>query len=150
MWFTSSNLLKSYIVNVTLMALISVYSLMSQAQDGQFLAQLHAHTPEELASLLSKAENWAANKSAYPEHPIAIVLHGPEANVFIKENYSKYKNLVDQAAKLDAFKVVDIKICERWMGFNNVKRNQLPPFLDTVPFGPAEEKRLIKAGYQSF
>ena len=134
-----------------LMALMYIMSLSALAEDdGRFLAQLHAHTPDELASLLNRAESWAAEENSYPEHPIAIVLHGSEANVFIKENYPKYKQLVDQAAKLDAFKVIDIKICERWMGFNNVKRNQLPPFLDTVPLGPIEEKRLIKAGYQSF
>ncbi len=150
MWLVRYQSLQNLLSKIAIMTFIALFSLISQAEDGQFLAQLHAHSPQELASLLNKAEKWAAAKNAYPEHPIAIVLHGPEANVFIKKNYSQYKNLVDQAAKLDAFKVVDIKICERWMGFNNIKRNQLPPFLDTVPFGPAEEKRLIKAGYQSF
>ncbi len=150
MWLAVSKTLQSALSKNLLIVAISLFSLVGQAQDGQFLAQIHAHSPQELASLLNKAEKWAANKNSYPEHPIAIVLHGTEANVFLKKNYKEYKELVDQAAKLDAFKIVDIKICERWMGFNNVKRNQLPPFLDTVPFGPAEETRLIKAGYQSF
>ena len=123
---------------------------VSVAEEQKFIAQLHANTPQELSALLDRAESWAKHATAYPKHPIAIVLHGPEANVFIKKNYGQYQSLVDQAAKLDAFKVVDIKICERWMGFNNIKRDQLPAFVDTVPFGPAEEKRLIKAGYQSF
>ncbi len=139
------------LVAVALHLLFSL--LLSQsvwAEDERYIAQLHAHTPQELAGLLSRAEAWAQSKSAYPDHPIAIILHGSEANVFIKNNYSKYQPLVDQAAKLDAFNVVDIKICERWMGFNEVQRNELPPFLDTVPFGPEEERRLIKSGYQSF
>ncbi|MEH6348082.1 MAG: DsrE family protein [Bermanella sp.] len=137
-------------LKVFALLLLSVFNLVTWAESDQYLAQLHAHTPQELATLLNRAEDWANKSNAYPEHPIAIVLHGSEANVFVKKNYQQYKELVDQAAKLDAFKVVDIKICERWMGFNNIERNQLPPFLDTVPFGPAEEKRLIKAGYQSF
>jgi len=120
------------------------------AQEQKFVAQLHANTPQELADLLDRAESWAKQSKTYPKYPIAIVLHGPEVDVFIKKNYGQYQSLVDQAAKLDAFKVVDIKICERWMGFNNIDRDQLPPFVDTVPFGPAEEERLIEAGYQSF
>jgi len=120
------------------------------AQEQKYVAQLHANTPQELADLLDRAESWAKQSKSYPKYPIAIVLHGPEVNVFIKKNYGQYQSLVDQAAKLDAFKVVDIKICERWMGFNNIDRDQLPPFVDTVPFGPAEEERLIEAGYQSF
>lgn len=150
MWLGASKSLQNLLSKTLWLASICIFSFTSYAQDGHFLAQIHAHTPQELARLLNKAEKWAADKNSYPEHPIAVVLHGTEANVFLKKNYKEYKELVDQAAKLDAFKIVDIKICERWMGFNNVKRNQLPPFLDTVPFGPAEEKRLIKAGYQSF
>ena len=123
---------------------------LAVAAEQKFIAQLHANTPQELADLLDRAESWARQSKTYPKYPISIVLHGPEVNVFIKQNYGRYQALVDQAAKLDAFKVVDIKICERWIGFNNIERNQLPPFVDTVPYGPAEERRLIEAGYQSF
>ncbi len=137
-------------VNLVCALLLSLLASASMAQEQKFIAQLHANTPQELSGLLNRAEAWAQNSDTYPTHPIQIVLHGPEVNVFIKKNYSQYRSLVDQAAKLDAFKVVDIKICERWMGFNGVTRDQLPPFVETVPFGPAEENRLIKANYQSF
>ncbi|OUR60401.1 hypothetical protein A9Q73_12145 [Bermanella sp. 47_1433_sub80_T6] len=130
--------------------LLLLLANLAMAEEQKFIAQLHANTPQELADLLDRAESWAKQSKTYPKYPIAIVLHGPEVNVFIKKNYGQYQSLVDQAAKLDAFKVVDIKICERWMGFNNIDRNQLPAFVDTVPFGPAEEVRLIEAGYQSF
>jgi hypothetical protein len=111
---------------------------------------IHAHTPEELSSILDQAEDWASARSEYPDKPIAIVLHGQEANVFVKHNYQMYRTLVDKAAKLDAFNVVDIKICETWMGMNQVRREHLPAFVDTVPYGPAETQRLLKAGYQKF
>jgi intracellular sulfur oxidation DsrE/DsrF family protein len=141
----------AYLVWLRGLALLAVlFTHASIAEEQKYIAQLHANTPQELADLLDRAESWVSKATTYPKYPIAVVLHGPEANVFIKHNYAQYKALVDQAAKLDAFKVVDIKICERWMGFNKINRDQLPPFVETVPFGEAEEKRLIKAGYQSF
>ena len=126
------------------------FSPFSWAETDLNIAILHAHTPEELSGILDEAESWANQRDNYPEQPIAIILHGDEAKPFIKQNYKMYSKLVDKAAKLDAFNVVDIKICETWMGFNGVKRDQLPPFIDTVPFGPAEESKLLDAGYQSF
>lgn len=120
------------------------------AEPSPHIALLHAHTPEELSGILDQAETWSNARNEYPDQPIAIVLHGKEANVFIKRNYEMYRNLVDKAARLDAFNVVDIKICETWMGMNQVRRDQLPAFVDTVPFGPGEEKRLLKAGFQRF
>ena len=126
------------------------FSALSWAEPNTHIALLHAHTPEELSAILDQAESWADARDEYPSSPIAIVLHGQEANAFVKQNYPMYRALVDKAAKLDAFKVVDIKICEAWMGINQVRRDQLPAFVDTVPFGPSEEKRLLDAGYQRF
>ena len=51
---------------------------------------------------------------------------------------------MDLAARLSAFKVVDIKVCRTWMGGQRLDESQLPPFVATVPFGPAEEKRLME------
>ncbi len=126
------------------------FSSLSWTEPNSHIALLHAHTPEELFDILDQAEDWANARSEYPDNPIAIVLHGQEANAFVKSNYQMHQALVDKAAKLDAFNVVDIKICETWMGMNQVRRDQLPAFVDTVPFGPGEEKRLLRAGYQKF
>lgn len=126
-----------------------LFSFQIQAQE-HFIGQLHAHSPTELSNLLDRAEHWSEKTPNYPENAITIVLHGPEAQAFVKDNYPMYRQLVDKAAKLDAFNVVDIKICETWMGMNQIQRSQLPAFVDTVPFGPAEENKLIKAGYQQF
>ena len=125
-------------------------NLNSYAESEHFLVQLHAHTPAELSRVLDRAEKWSEMHDGYVGQPIAVVLHGSEANAFLKENYSQYRSLVDQAAKLDAFNVVDIQICERWMGSNEVSRDQIPPFIDTVIYGPQRIDSLIKAGYQSF
>lgn len=127
-----------------------VHSMDEEQSNDRFMVQIHAHTPDELNGILKRAQLWADKFETYPEEPIAIVLHGAEANVFVKSNYKMYKPLVDLAAKLDAFNVVDVRICERWMGNNNVQKGELPPFVETVPYGPAEKGRLIKAGYQEF
>lgn len=145
-----SNSVLAFLVGLVLFMANSAHAEKSAHAEEKFLGQISAHSPAELASLLEKAERWSETNPNYPEDAISVILHGPEAAAFIKENYKDHQQLVDKAAKLDAFNVVDIKICETWMGINQVKRNQLPAFVDTVPFGPAEEKRLIKAGYQSF
>lgn len=125
-------------------------SAMAFSEPKGYLAQINAHTPAELSRVLNRAEKWSEMHEGYINQPIAVVLHGSEANAFLKENYTQYRSLVDQAAKLDAFNVVDIQICERWMGNNEVSRDQIPPFIDTVSYGPERIKHLIRAGYQSF
>jgi len=128
----------------------SIVAQEPNTQQGLMIGLLQANTPEDLQILLTRAETWSKNNNTYPDHPIPIILHGNEALAFVKDNYFKYQELVDQAAKLDAFNVVDIKICERWMGANKVSRNQLPAFIDTVSYGVDTEKELIKAGFQRF
>lgn len=129
---------------------ISVQSETIANNSDDYIARLNARTPEELQDILFRAQMWAGQFETYPSRPISIVLHGSEAHAFVKRNYHEHKELVDMAAKLDAFNIVDVQICETWMGLNNVSRKELPPFLQIVPFGPAEESRLIEAGYQQF
>lgn len=125
-------------------------SLASFSEPPHLIAQLHANTPLELSQILTRAERWSETHKGYVEQPIALVLHGSETNIFLKQNYQQYKTIVDQAAKLDAFNVIDIQVCETWMGGNEVSRNQLPPFIETVNNGPQRIDDLIQAGYQSF
>lgn len=75
--------------------------------------------------------------------PVAFVLHGPEARVFMTHNYAVNQALINLAAKLSALNVVDIKVCKTWMGGQAIDEVQLLPFVGTVPNGPAEERRLI-------
>lgn len=115
----------------------------------QALVQLH--TAEELRSLLARAEQIANGADEYnTKDPIALVLHGAEIAIFKRSNYRDNKELVDLAARLDAFNVVDLKVCRRWMGENNLTEGDLPPFLEAVPFGGDEVQRLDGAGYAYF
>lgn len=118
-------------------------------QKLQALVQLH--TADELRSLLTRAEQIANGDAEYnTENPIALVLHGEEIAIFKRSNYRDNKDLVDLAARLDAFNVVDLKVCSRWMGENNLSEGDLPPFLEAIPFGGSEIQRLDSAGYAYF
>ncbi len=65
-------------------------------------------------------------------------------------NYEKYKDIVDQAARLDAFDVVDVQICQTMMDVHGLERDDIPSFIEQVPFGPGEVERLTQQGYVAF
>ncbi len=79
--------------------------------------------------------------------PVVIILQGPEALPFIRRNYPKNRNIVDRAAKLQAFHRIDLRMCETWMQENGFDKGDLVPFVDTVPLAPAELERLKNDGY---
>ena len=83
--------------------------------------------------------------------PIAFVLHGPEVSIFLRENYEQYREIVDLAAQLSAFNVVDVKVCRTRLGSLGETEQQLVPFVSTVPLGASEVKRLLNdEGYVYF
>lgn len=117
-----------------------------QEDSSRYVARIELHTADELMGSLLRAE-MLQQEGAFKvgeDAPIAFVLHGPEARALFLDRYSENKALVDLAARLTAFKVVDIKVCETWMGSKALDSSRLPPFIGTVPYGPAEEKRLLK------
>lgn len=115
------------------------------------IAYLEARTTQELSSILTRAEDVFERQDSYSSQPpIALILHGDETAAFLKDNYGAHRELVDLAARLDAFNVIDIQVCEAWMRDNGVSRRELPPFVTTVPYGPAAEQELIERGYEHF
>lgn len=120
-------------------------------QPQGYVARIEAHTRTEIETLMDRAEA-VVEKVLDGEkvEPIQFVLHGEEVRLFFRKNYKENKALVDRAARLDAFDVIDIKVCETWMRFNDEEKAQLYPFIETVPYGPAEEKRLLSEGYLYF
>ena len=122
-----------------------------KVQSQRLQADIALHTLSELQQLLEQAENIANGGTEYnTNEPIAVVLHGEEIKAFLRSNYRMNKSLVDLAARLDAFNVIDVKVCKRWMGANGIMPNDLPPFVEPVPFGAAERDRLEAAGYAYF
>ena len=97
-----------------------------------------------MASALQRAETlYLEGKLPAGANPMAIVLHGPEVEIFFKDNYQDYRNIVDLAARLSAFGVVDVRVCETQTGIMGRSRDSVHSFIGTVPFGPTEINRLL-------
>ena len=105
------------------------------------------HDKSEILNMLRRAESLAMTPNpADRPRQIALVLHGPEIEHFKIENYTDNREIVDLAAKLDAFNVIDIKMCNTMMNRMNVEKGEVPAFIEIVPYGPGEVDRLKKAG----
>jgi intracellular sulfur oxidation DsrE/DsrF family protein len=112
---------------------------------------ISVHTVEELQVLFDRAGKLAEKlDSGRQEASIVLVLHGPEVEFFSTRNYDRYKDIVDQAVRLDALDIVDIKICQTMMKVRGVERDDIPPFIEQVPLGSAEIDRLVGEGYVYF
>jgi intracellular sulfur oxidation DsrE/DsrF family protein len=112
---------------------------------------ISVHTIEGLRVLFDRAEQLAMRPQAQGgDDRIVLVLHGPEVEFFSIKNYDKYKDIVDQAARLDAFDVVDVKICQSMMDMQGIERDDIPAFIEQVPVGPDEVDRLVQEGYVTF
>ena len=109
-----------------------------------YLARIALDDPYAIQSALKRAEEvYLSNEIPAGFPPVVFVLHGPEVAVFQKQNYSRYKSIVDLAARLTAFQVVDIRICRTQLSNMNSSESSLFPFVGSVPLGPAEQDRLM-------
>ena len=112
---------------------------------------ISVHTIEELRVLLDRAEQLAmAPRPEGEEDSVVLVLHGPEVEFFAIGNYGEYRDIVDQAARLDAFDVVDVRICDTMLSEYGLGPDDIPSFIERVPFGPGEVERLRREGYVYF
>lgn len=109
------------------------------------------HTIEGLRVLFERAEELAMTPRPRGENAsVVLVLHGPEVEFFVIKNYDEYRDIVDQAARLDAFDVVDVKMCQTMIGERGIKQNDIPSFIELVPYGPGEVEQLKQEGYVAF
>lgn len=117
---------------------------------GRYQAMILLHTDGELRDFLSRADTFAATTNYQGNEPVALVLYGEEIALFTRDHYRENKMLVDLAARLDAFNVVDLKVCRQWLNREGIQEADLPSFLQPVDDGPAEIQRLQQDGYASF
>jgi intracellular sulfur oxidation DsrE/DsrF family protein len=110
--------------------------------DGQFV-DIAPKNQAEVELVLNTLEA-SINTDLTDVPPIVMMLHGDEAHRFLRSNYNDNKNLVDQAAKLAAYNVINVQICATWMEANNYTTADLFPFISTVPYGAGELDRLAK------
>ena len=120
--------------------------------NGLYLARVLLHSPSEVQGALLRAKTLLDQGLVdVDDPPIAFVLHGPEVSIFLRENYEQYREIVDLAAQLSAFNVVDVKVCRTRLGSLGETEQQLVPFVSTVPLGASEVKRLLNdEGYVYF
>ena len=117
-------------------------------QHGRYLFSVTLHTPEEITGLLARAEQLAQTmRTDDARAGIALVLHGPEIEIFAKRNYPRFQKMVDQAARLDAEHVIEVKMCLTVMRRLDLRKEDIPAFIELVPYGPDEEERLRRNGY---
>jgi hypothetical protein len=114
----------------------------------RYVFDVSDHTPEELMAVLRRASEISQlSNPDFSDLNIALVLHGPDMAMFARRNYDQHKELVDLAARLDAFDIIDFKICETAMGQLGYSDDDFPAFLERVPYAPEELKRLKGEGY---
>jgi hypothetical protein len=116
----------------------------------RYLFVVRDHSEEELEALLHRVDDIARESlDRFDNLKIALVIHGPSVRRFTQQSYASNRELVDLAAKLDAFEVIDVKICETSLSAEGVSRADIPSFIDPVPFAPDEIARLGAEGFVS-
>ncbi len=133
---------------MTLILMINGHASADGSTAGRFV-EVSPANKEVLADLLVRIDS-LASEGLPAFDPVVIVIHGPEAPVFLRRNYRQFKEVVDLAARLDALGLADIRMCETWMRNNGVVREDLTPFVETVRFAPEEIERLQSEGYVRF
>jgi len=121
-----------------------VGDIQIDSDNSRYLFDVTDHTLDELQALLQRADEITQTRQPeYDDIKIALILHGPDIHLFTQQNYAENKQLVDLAAKLDAFGIIDMKVCETAMSSMGISRNNIPPFIESVPYSPAEITRLL-------
>lgn len=116
--------------------------------DGRFMYSITLHSPKKIQSLLDRADKLSHTMRLKGNHSsISLILHGPEIRFFTRKNYKQYQSLVDKAARLDGDKLVEVKICKTKMEELGIKDEDLPSFVEIIPYAPDEEQRLLEQGY---
>lgn len=148
----------SLLTAIALTLVLAGQSLSLQAETSlttanHYVARLELRAPEELEAALDRVEAAfsPSEQQRFPRiQPVSFVLHGDEINVFRSKNYQRYQQLVDRTARLVAFQMIDVQICETWLRTNGVERSELPVFVDTVPVGIVRENKLMSSGSRYF
>lgn len=114
----------------------------------RYLYDISEHSIEDLKLLLQRAEEITqAGTEKLEDLKIVMILHGPDIGWFTLDSYDDNKELVDLAKRLDTFDIIDLKVCETTMENMKIDRNQLPAFIESVPYAPDELNRLLNEGY---
>ncbi len=107
-----------------------------------YVFSVTVNSPQQLDVVLRRAEELRALFNPEEHSRIAIVLHGDELQLFRKDNYASNQSVVERARLLDEDNIIDIKACQTMMRMLEIEQQELPGFIEQVPFAPAEIERL--------
>lgn len=104
---------------------------------------VNVQTLKAMTGVLDRASFLSKITGADPfESSIVLVLHGGEIPFFARENFNKYKDLMQRAQSLVASEVLKIKMCQLAAEGHGLKPEQIHGFIEMVPMGDAEIIRL--------
>lgn len=119
-----------------------------EIENKSYLFDVSDHSIAELEALLVRAEVVSQTHPAdFEDLEIVMVIHGPDIDWFTQQNYEHNRQLIDLAARLDAYDVIDMKVCESTMSARDVDREDIPPFIESVPYAPIEIIQRLEDGY---
>jgi len=127
-----------------LLLMFSISSASAQQAEKGYVFSVTVESVQELDVVLSRAEDLRDLIDPEQHIRIAIILHGDELQLFQKVNYSSNMSLVDRARILDQDDIIDIQACQTRMRQLNIEQDELPSFIEQIPFAPAEIERLEK------
>ena len=129
---------------LSLLVVVLANGLAVEAADDPsgFVFSVTVSSPQQLDVVLNRAEDLREMFNPEEHGKIAIVLHGNELQLFQKNGYSLDQSVVERARLLDQDNIIDIKACQTMMRTLEIEQNELPSFIEQVPFAPAEIERL--------
>ncbi len=126
-----------------LLALVALpVGALDETQTQGYVFSVTVSSSQQLDVVLDRAEDLRALFNPNEHGKIAIVLHGDELQLFQKNNYASNRSVVERARLLDQDNIIDIKACQTMMRVLDIEQNELPSFIEQVPFAPAEIERL--------
>jgi intracellular sulfur oxidation DsrE/DsrF family protein len=130
------------LLSLLMLASIGGPLLRAEPRTEGYVFSVTVSTAQELDVVLDRAEDLRSLFDPEQHSRIAIVLHGDELQLFQKRNYSSNQSVVDRARLLDEDNIIDIKACQTMMRILDIEQDELPSFIEQVPFAPAEIERL--------
>ena len=115
---------------------------LDEKQAQGYVFSVTVSSSQQLDVVLDRAEDLRTLFNPDEHGKIAIVLHGDELQLFQKNNYASNRTVVERARMLDQENIIDIKACQTMMRVLDIEQNELPSFIEQVPFAPAEIERL--------
>ncbi len=118
--------------------------VLGEAEPPGYVFSVTVQSAQQLDVVLNRAEDLRELFNPDEHGKIAIVLHGDELQLFQKDGLRLNQSMVERARLLDQDNIIDIKACQTMMRILQIEQNELPSFIEQVPFAPAEIERLEK------